>query len=55
MSLSEVVRWIYYTPLLEVVFYLLLFWAGLQLFSMLVVKALGKVVEVMQRWADKNK
>jgi hypothetical protein len=55
MSLSEVVRWIYYTPLIEVVFYILLFWAGLQLFSMLVVKALGRMVGKLQEWAEKNK
>lgn len=55
MSLSDLVQWIYYTPLLKVALYIIFFWAGLQLFSMLVVKGLERIVEWLRGWADKNK
>ena len=55
MSLYDLLHWMYYTPLLEVVFYLALLFLALNVAGIILTRVLGTLIVRIHNWAQKHK
>ena len=55
MSLQDLLHWMYYTPLLEVAFYLALFFLALNVAGIVLTRILGILIIRTHNWAQKHK
>jgi len=55
MSLHDLLHWMYYTPLLEVAFYLALFFLALNVAGIILTRVLGTLIVRIHNWALKHK
>ena len=55
MSLHDLLHWMYYTPLLEVAFYLALFFLALNVIGIILTRVLGNLIVHIHNWVQKHK
>ena len=55
MSMHDLLHWMYYTPLLEVAFYLALFFLALNVAGIVLTRILGTLIIRTHNWAQKHK
>ena len=55
MSLQDLLHWMYYTPLLEVAFYLALLFLALNVAGIILTRVLGTLIVRIHNWALKHK
>ena len=55
MSMHDLLHWMYYTPLLEVAFYLALFFLALNVIGIILTRVLGKLILHIHNWIQKHK